>query len=404
MNRLLYLDTARLGQMSPAAQRAQEGFAHLAGEIGAAIQFDELLRDGFEACNSALQRRFPGLSSWYGIGGLKESLRRLTALEEDLPVLLAARSTELMKFAAILLCRRCRNILVTDLGWPPYQRILNVESQRTQRRVTTMAIADDVLHGRIDADEVIERVSTAFVQNRCDGLFLTSVNNFGARLPVDRITRAIGRRCRFVVVDGAQDYCHVGLDAPAESCDLYLAGCHKWLGGFHPLGAAIYGRTRTRTMIEAVLDELLDHWQLDDPLLRFVEGIHAGRDCDPGETVNLAALFSCAGAIFDAQGDGVIHKGLEGRLRNSERIAAVAADCGWEPRLLHNSLRSGILLLDGTTPRAQCRSASETRAVLQDGGVVATAYDGGVLRLSMPAQAFDTAEIRAVGDALNAIA
>lgn len=394
----LYLDTARLGQMSPAAQRAQQDFACFAGEVGGAIQFEDLLRHGFGECGSALQRRFPGLSSWQGIAHLKHDVRRLAGLKKDLPVLLAARSAELMKFAAVLLCRPCRNVLVTDLGWPPYHRILEAECRRTQRRVTTVALANDLFSGRMNAEEVVERVCLEFKKAGCDGLFLTAVNNHGARVPVESIANALRSRCRFVVVDAAQDFCHVGVDARPGCCDLYLAGCHKWLGGYHPLGVAIYGRSRSRKMIEAVLDDLLGCWQLDDPLLRFVESLDSSRKCGPGETVNLAALFSCAGAVADAS---IATTCLETRQANADRVAAAAADAGWRPRLPERNLRSGILLLE---PQLRGRSwdADSCRTFFQQAGVALTAYDGGLVRLSMPAEPMTSDELTLLRDAFTA--
>ena len=43
----LYLDTARLGRMSPRAQRAQIDFVRLAGEEGCTLYWERFLRDGF---------------------------------------------------------------------------------------------------------------------------------------------------------------------------------------------------------------------------------------------------------------------------------------------------------------------------------------------------------------------
>jgi selenocysteine lyase/cysteine desulfurase len=400
----LYLDTARLGQMSPAAQRAQEDFARLAGEVGGAIQFEGFLRNGFDACDSALQHRLPGLATWEGIGRLKKALRRLAGLESDQPLLLAARSAELMKFAAVLLCRPCRNILVTDLGWPPYHRILESECRRARRRMTTVSLANDVLHGHLNANDVVDRISEMFAAHDCDGLFLTAVNNLGARLPVERIALALDKRCRFIVVDAAQDFCHVGVDAPPGCCDLYLAGCHKWLGGYHPLGIALYGRSRSRTTIDSVLEEMLCHWQLDDPLLRFVESLQDERNCDPSETVNLASLFSCAGAVRDAECNGGAAGRLEVRISNADRVSKLASAAGWRPCLPDESLRSGILLLEPTTARAQSLAPDEARAALQKQGVVLTAYDGGVLRLSMPTTPLQSEDLAVLSSALTAIA
>ena len=370
----LYLDTARLGQMSPAAQRAQQDFACLAGEVGAAIQLEEFLRHGFEACDASLRCRLPGLCSWRGITELKQSLRQLAGFDDQLPLLLAARSAELMKFAAMLLCRPCRNILVTDLGWPPYQRILATECRRTDRRLTVVSLADDVLHGRLDADDVVARVRDEYVAQRCDGLFLTAVSNLGARLPINKITQSVGEQCRFVVVDGAQDFCHVGLDVSCDGCDLYLASCHKWLGGYHPLGLAFYGRRRSRRPIEIMLGEALKNRQVEDPLLCFVESLHSGNRRDAGETVNLAALFSCGRAIHDATHGENIDGGLMEQLKNGDRVTEAAQEAGWRPWSPDASLRSGIVVLEAGDSRPECREPELLRKAFHEHGVALTAY------------------------------
>ncbi len=400
----LYLDTARLGQMSPAAQRAQQDFAQLAGEVAGAIQFEDFLQHGYDALEPALRDQLPGLATWPGIAGFKQSLRQLAGFKDDLPLLLAARSSELMKLAAILLLQSCRNILITDFGWPPYHRILEAECQRTQRRVTTALLADDVLQARINAEEVVDRVRREYFQQACDGLFLTAVSNTGARLPVEQIARAVNSNCRFVVVDGAQDFCHVGYNASHESCDLYLAGCHKWLGGYHPLGVACYGHRRSRWIIDTVLKEVATDRQVDDALLCFVDALQQRNQCKLGETINLSALFSSAGAVHDAPAAHDRGQPLNERLRNVEHVANALVGTGWTPQVPDPSLRSGILLLKGTTDKVTNSSADAIRRTCQQQGVILSAYEGGVLRLSMPATPLERQDLDVLTNALSNIA
>jgi selenocysteine lyase/cysteine desulfurase len=77
-------------------------------------------------------------------------------------------------------------------------------------------------------------------------------------VPVQKIVFEIERSAevRFVVVDGAQDFCHVGSDLSGDCADLYLAGSHKWLGGYNPLGLAFYGKSRLCGIIEMVLQDM----------------------------------------------------------------------------------------------------------------------------------------------------
>jgi hypothetical protein len=393
--------------MSPAAQRASRDFAGLAGEVGAAIQFDRFLQHGLKACPPAMQSRYSGLADWQGVAALKQSLCDLVKLETGLPVLLAGRSVQLMKLAAILLCRRCRNILVTDADWPDYHRVLAGECQRTHCRVTTVKLCEDLLRGQMSEGEVVDRLRGEYIKHGCDGLFLTAVSNLGLRLPVQRIHKAIesSRRVRFVVVDGAQDFRHVSSDLSDDCCDLYLAGCHKWLGAYHPLGLAFYGRRRSRIMIETVLAEAVDSWELDDPLLRFVEQLFNGATRHSGETVNLSALFSCQGAVSDAIRSGASDgSDAVARLQNAEQVADLAAAVGWSPRLPHPTLRSGVLLLQAES-ETTCRLPVEClRAAFHDHGVALTAYNDGLIRLSMPATPLQQHELDLIEAALRRVA
>ena len=96
-----------------------------------------------------------------------------------------------------------------------------------------------------------------------------------------------------------QDYCHVSADLRNEYCDLYLASCHKWLQGFHPMGLGFYGR-RSRSMIETALGQLLSSGDLDDPLLRLTVQMETATLDGETVAVNLIALFTSQGAAADA--------------------------------------------------------------------------------------------------------
>ncbi len=124
----LYLDTARLGRMSPRAQHAHIDFARMAGDEGGSLLFDTFLRAGARTWPAEAQARYPGLDCWGGVAALKESLRMLAGSSPDLPVLLANRSAQLMRLAARLLFHPCNNVLVTDTGWPCYQDVLAAEA------------------------------------------------------------------------------------------------------------------------------------------------------------------------------------------------------------------------------------------------------------------------------------
>ena len=302
MSELLYLDTARLGRMSPGAAAAHRGFVALAGDEGGGLYFDRFLTGGLASCPPSFETRYPGLTGWQGVAKLKANLRSLATGQADLPVLLASRSAALMKLAARLLCHPCRNVLTTDLDWPAYAAVLSAEACRAGRAVTEVVVRDDVMSGELSEGEIVDLLCDRFARAGCDGLYLTAVSNRGLRLPVELVVRRLEatHTVRAVVVDGAQEFCHLEPALAAGYCDLYLAGCHKWLGGYHPLGIAFYGRERSRDRVETILAHMMACGDLDDPLLRFSSQLEAGAREAAGETVNLAPLFSAQGAVGDA--------------------------------------------------------------------------------------------------------
>jgi selenocysteine lyase/cysteine desulfurase len=393
--------------MARSAQHAQLDFARLAGDEGGSLCFDQFLRDGVGACPSGARSHYPGLASWRGVGALKESLRGLAGSRPDLPVLLVNRPADLMRFAARLLCHPCRNVLVTDLGWPGYHEILLTECRRAGRGVTTIPVGDALLRGQMVQDEVVEFIRAEFLRQGCDGLFLTAVSNLGVRLPVGRLVKAIeaDRAVRFIVIDGAQEFCQVSSDLRYEYCDLYLTGCHKWLRAYHPMGLGFYGRRQSRSFIETVLAEMMAAGHFDDPLLEFSGQLEAGAPARPVETVNLAALFSCQGAVTGTLAAAALPTDSFASRLNSLAVAAeLAAASGWRPLLPDPALRSGILLLEAEREATRGKPADEIRSAFADQGVALTAYDGGRIRLSMPEVPWQPGEADHLWAALRSLA
>ncbi len=386
MQDVLYLDTARVGRPSPRTVQAAADSLALAAEEGGSAYFDRFLVGGLGACPPWMQARYAGLRSWRGVAALKADLRTLTGSTPELPVLLANRSAELMVLAARLFFPRCRNVLTCDLGWPAYESVLQRQASESTSRVSVAALRALVTGGRATAEEVVEAVSREFVSRGCDGLFLPAVSHLGVRLPVERIVRSIEARgeVRLVVVDGAQGFCHAGSDLAADYCDLYLAGCHKWLGGHHLMGVGFYGRRRTSGFIDTTLGRLLEAGAVDDPLLRF-----AGRDADakasvPSETLNLAPLFTCQAAVSEAVEPGNASATLAQRLEARGSVEQIAEACGWQVERLDPAFRSGILL--AYAPLFFRCGPALMRESFRQRGVSVTAYEGGFVRLSMPSE------------------
>jgi hypothetical protein len=389
---LLYLDTARLGRMSPGAAAAHRDFVALGGDEGGGLYFDRFLANGFRDCPDSFPTRYPGLTNWIGVGGLKADLRVLAGCTPDSPLLLASCSTALMRFAARLLFRPCRNVLATDLDWPPYKAILVAEGAAAVRTLTEVPLREGVLSGRLSESEVIDVVCDRFIRSGCDGLYLTAVNNLGVRFPVERVVRRLeaAHTVRIVVVDGAQEFCHIPHSLRSETCDLYLAGAHKWLRGYNPLGMAFYGRRQSRGRVRTALAHGVRSGEIDDPLLRFTARLESGTDEQLSETVNLTPLFSTNGALADA-GDSA--GAWTTRIRNLEATATTLLGVGWEPLLADREFRSGILLVRAERPKIQAAGSDSLRAALREAGVAATTYPGGLVRLSMPPDAWQPGEL-----------
>ena len=70
MPKLLYLDKARLGQMSPGARRASFDFSRFASEFGCSLYLSDFLKEGFEAWPGELREQFQNLSGWQGVAAL----------------------------------------------------------------------------------------------------------------------------------------------------------------------------------------------------------------------------------------------------------------------------------------------------------------------------------------------
>jgi hypothetical protein len=391
--------------MTPRAQQAHLDFARLAGDEGGSLFFETFLRQGAEAWPTETQRRYPGLAGWRGVTALKEHLRLLANSMPELPVLLANRSAQLMKLAARLLFQPCRNVLVTDIGWPPYHDLLAAEAARAGRSLTTVPLHALVLGGNATEDEILATVRTFYLRERCDGLFLTAVSHLGIRLPIERLVRSLeaASEPRFVVIDGAQEICHVSADLRNDYCDLYLAGCHKWLQAYQPMGLAFYGLRRSRYIIETGLGHLLGSGELDDPLLRFSSQLESNALDGRTETVNLACLFTCHGAVQDALEEPRVPACcLPRRLESLEAAAATASASGWQPLLPPPAFRTGILLLRAGQGSRQAARGDDLRRAFSERGVALTAYDGGMVRLSMPGDGWRSGDLDHLTVALRA--
>ena len=185
------------------------------------------------------------------------------------------------------------------------------------------------------------------------------------------------------MLDGAQALGHVPLELSKLRCDLLLAGCHKWLGAYHPLGVAYCGKSQSAETIECLTGGLTRHRRPDDPLYRFVSDWEQGRRTRFGETVNLAPLFSCQGALQDISPRQIVQQHAQ-RLARAERLATQLVERGWRPLLPDGPLRSGILLLQARQKSLQRLPAETLRDRFRRMGIAVTCYHRGIVRISVP--------------------
>ncbi|RIK77025.1 MAG: hypothetical protein DCC68_18225 [Planctomycetota bacterium] len=398
----LYLDTARLGLMSPSAQLAAGDFARLAGEGALGLYAEEFLSRGTRAIPDA-DSRYPTLASWRGLRDFASRLRRFVQAEAGSPVWFASRTASFMRFAAELLADRCRRILTVDTTWPSYRGILERQCRRRGCDVLTVPIRRDIRRGA-SVEDIVRRVTGAFRRHRCDGMFLPAISSDGIRLPIAAMLDNLrqGADVRLAVVDGSQAIAHVTECLQISTCDLYLAGCHKWLGAYQPLGIAFLGRAASWPLIERQMQRAIRSGSVDDPLLRFSNQLMNGMSDNIGETANVASLFTCHGALRDLPKSADEQASIfRQRLNNSLAAAELARRCGWAPLEPVKELRSGILLLRPERSRARKRPAAMLRGLFRKLGVAVSAYDDGLVRLSMPARRWLDGELDQLAGALR---
>ncbi len=378
----LYLDTARLGQMSPRACRASVDFARLASEQGCSLYFSEFLSGGTSAWPESLTHQYPELGEWQGFAALSQRLKTLAGAAPSSDVVIASRSAELMRFAANLLIGPCRGVLLTDLTWPAYERIFESEQRGSACRCTRISLRHKILRERISSEELIDEIAEAYLTNNCDGLFLPLVDNLGVQLPIRGIVDRLRQEAvvRFVVVDGAQSIGHVPLNLADGYCDLLIAGCHKWLRAFSPLGLAFFGRPGSQSYIRDSLFRWLDAGRIDDPMLGFAREICGGDRKPYGETVQVGPLFTANAAILDALEQGLPRHSVS----NRAALVDVAESSGWRSIAPEHDLTSNILLFERKSRQVSHQTSEQLRSHFLAAGVALSSYESGLIRVSLP--------------------
>jgi len=387
----LYLDAARMGLMTPSARLALQDFVRLAGETSCTLYFEGFWKNGTSSWDGALAARFPGLQVWKGVRELKEKLSGMAGAVAECSTFLASRSTSLARRAISTLCQTCENVLVTDLTWPAYARMIRREAMRWGRRITFIRLRQAILYGDATPDAIAYRVISSLVRAKCDGAFFPEVSHDGIRLPIPDLCSAVREKspAAKIVVDGAQAFAHIPINQSIATSDCYILGCHKWLGAHLPLGVAFCAPSANGAAFWSALEKT------NDPLLDFVYRLETANENRFGETVNLTPLLTCRSALADA---GVVEDDLAARLKNASLLCELLGR-EWKAILPNKAFRSGVVLasaIDGKLGADALRSGFASR------GVMLTAYNGGIIRLSMPKIPFDTSTLELLANAFRA--
>jgi len=398
MDSELYLDTARLGRMCHGARSAEQDFCWLVSQLGSSLYLERFLTHGFESLPRRLRRRAPGLGCWQGVQQLGESLGRFVHQPRELPAFFFGQSTEMIRFAVESLLSRVHRILVTDLCWPPYLRVLQQAANKLDRELCVVAVKDMITSDIATNDDVVNHLEAVYRAQRCDGLFLTDIGYRGVRLPIEHLIDDLNPS--FVVIDGAQAFHQRSVDLSRLRCDLYLAGTQKWFGAFHPLRLVFVGRYENKASICGFANaQSLD--DCADGLFRFFEQLKRSSFPPFGATVNVSPLICAAGALNQA---GVqsqsFHDNWQVLRTNAQLFARWVSDSRWRAVEVHESLGSGIVWLVPTSAGAR-HSGGRLRHALAHQGVVATAYDDGSLRFSMPRSYLSLRQLSEVSRALQ---
>src|SRR3954452_2927794 len=109
---------------------------------------------------------YPGLGSWPGLVPFRGVLRAFAGLDATCEVLLANRTSHLMRLAARLLFLSRKRVLTTDLEWPGYRAILEQEREQTGGELHEVPLRLALLSEKCTAADLIQLVLTAYDTHR----------------------------------------------------------------------------------------------------------------------------------------------------------------------------------------------------------------------------------------------
>ncbi len=164
-----------------------------------------------------------------------------------------------------------------------------------------------------------------------------------------------------------------------------------------------YGRRHgpTEPLITDTCHEMLAEGELDDPLLSFVRQLETGNLESFSETVNIAPLFTAAAAVRRMFTSRISKQDeLACQCASVEKVARHAATTGWNALQPTERLRTGILLLEANDPETRLAPVERLRERFRRLGVALSAYDGGIIRTSLPSRSIGDRHLNLLDAAL----
>lgn len=385
----LYLDTARLGLMTPSAQHAVTDFARFTGEVGLMLYGEKFLFEGIESLPRHIRDHFPNLSKWHGVASLKSALLSVVGAKTRYDCVLAGRTLNLVQMAARELAKRCRRVFIPDLAWPRYAvTVRNTLSELGGEVVSCPA--RDLINKGFSSPELHDRLFSVFEREHCDGAFFPAVSHDGIRLQADSIAETLSQRMRakLVVIDAAQAVGHVGEQLGARSADIVIAGSHKWLKSGLPLGFAIF-RPQARNAFSSCAN--------DDPLFALTSDLK-GQCAQVIETVNTWPLFAAMAAANDLlNAKNELPGSGDACESNRRQILSALSGSWWLQVPIDRGFHSAIVLATYLHAR---RHAKNWRQFFHRRGIALTSY-GNSIRLSHPGRSLESAELELLAAALQ---
>lgn len=383
----LYLDTARIGLMTPEARQSCDDATALAMRDPVRA-FQEFRSNG----NS------PVIRHWSGIHQLRNDILQQVAISTHNRLLTASNSASLLALASRCLFSLAENVMVTDLIWPNHLAGLEHERSRSSGEIAVARLRHAIIDGA-SIDSIISRIASKYTQYNCQAIYLTAVSSDGIRLPVDKIVSAISkvRPPRFIVVDGAQEFAHFDAVSSGPQVDLYMFGSHKWLGAYHPLSLATFGRFDSAAIILELLSRMTTVGEIKDPTLK----CSLEERFEYRETISLLPFFSLAGAIKSKR-EHLLRSATRARFGNLRSLSKIVHGLGWKERLerLASEFKSAISIIE---PRSTSQSPTTIQRRLGAANVSATVLPDGAIRTSMPTQPFTSVEKDRLTKALRSL-